>query len=45
MSTKSYEAPVLRPVGSLRDLTLRNKSLNPPSDGDFLNGQPLRTTP
>ena len=42
--TKPYEPPVLRPVGSLYDLTLRNKVVSPPSDGDFLSGQPLRTS-
>jgi hypothetical protein len=42
---KSYEPPALRPVGSLHDLTLRIKSINPPSDGDFLTtNQPLRTS-
>jgi hypothetical protein len=42
--TKPYEPPVLRQVGSLQELTLRNKAMSPPSDGDFLNGQPLRTS-
>jgi hypothetical protein len=41
---KPYEPPVLRQVGSLHDLTLRNKAISPPSDGDFLSGQPLRTS-
>ena len=44
-SEKTYEPPVLRRIGSLHELTLRIKSINPPSDGDFLvSGQPLRTT-
>jgi hypothetical protein len=41
---KPYEPPVLKQVGSLHELTLRNKAINPPSDGDFLSGQPLRNS-
>jgi hypothetical protein len=42
---RPYEPPVLKPMGSLHELTLRIKSINPPSDGDFLvNGSSLRTT-
>lgn len=42
---KPYEPPLLKRLGSVQELTLRLKSINPPSDGDFLvSGQPLRTT-
>jgi len=42
---KPYQPPVLRQVGSVHDLTLRIKSINPPSDGDFLtSGQALRNS-
>ena len=44
-SSKPYEPPVLKHVGSVHELTQRLKSINPPSDGDFLtNGQALRTS-
>jgi hypothetical protein len=42
---RPYEPPTLKPMGTLHDLTLRVKSINPPSDGDFLTtGQALRTS-
>jgi hypothetical protein len=36
--SKSYESPAIKVLGTLRELTLRNKNLGKPSDGDFLEG-------
>lgn len=36
--SKSYEAPTVKVLGTLSELTLRNKNIGKPSDGDFLEG-------
>jgi hypothetical protein len=43
---KDYSPPTITKIGSLHDLTLRNKALGQPTDGDFLagpKGGPLTT--
>lgn len=35
---KQYVAPSIKVLGSLSELTLREKSLGTPNDGDFLRG-------
>jgi hypothetical protein len=35
---KSYESPTIQVLGTLSELTLRNKTLGSPTDGDFLVG-------
>ena len=40
---KSYEAPAIVVIGSLHDLTLRNKDFGTPNDGDFFHGKSLTT--
>jgi hypothetical protein len=35
---KSYESPSITVLGTLSELTLRNKTFGTPSDGDFLVG-------
>jgi hypothetical protein len=41
---KDYSPPTITKIGSLHDLTLRNKALGQPTDGDFLVGKgPLMT--
>jgi hypothetical protein len=37
-SMNAYEAPTVRVLGTLSELTLRNKLLGGPTDGDFLVG-------
>jgi hypothetical protein len=38
-----YEKPQIRELGSIQQLTLRNKKLGP-SDGDFFQGAPIANT-
>lgn len=35
---KSYESPSIKVLGTLSELTLRNKNFGTPTDGDFLVG-------
>jgi hypothetical protein len=35
---QSYQPPSVKVLGTLADLTLRNKNLGTPTDGDFLVG-------
>jgi hypothetical protein len=44
MVKKGYEAPVVRVVGSLQELTLAVKNLNETPDGFVLGGQVLGTS-
>jgi hypothetical protein len=35
---KTYQAPSIKVLGTLSELTLRNKTFGGPTDGDFLVG-------
>lgn len=38
-----YTAPSIEVVGSLSEITLRNKEFGTPNDGDFLHNESLTT--
>ena len=45
MMKKSYTAPAVRVLGSLAELTLREKEFGKPNDGDFFQHKSLTTLP
>jgi hypothetical protein len=40
---KSYQSPKIKVLGTLSELTLRDKEFGKPNDGDFFQGKSLTT--